>query len=933
MRKTIITLAFLFVFTISLWANPFPYNGNFSYYQGWGRPAKWNPATESGKHKFTMDPIPRAPTQEGGLLSMTEAVIETQQSGRGYYFQHMDMLEGDYQLSVDVRGKEGSRSIINVGNASSGVLTLAEQWQKITLDFKAVSNSTGIYLYTDSPSDGEVRFRRAKIKVLRLESSPVPFSDNSVLGGIVMPSEPLPTEIHACYELQKYIYKMTGKVPGVKGRDKVFKGKMIYLGRAASSASSSKLKKLANDSYSIEVSRNRIDISGNEPQGILYAVYDFLKQQGCLWVMPGEIGEVVPQRKSLLAVKDKLESPDYDLVRACKGGYQIFNPGGGIEAGWNYTDIDATIDWALRNRLNAIWTGGPTVDFGEHRGHGWIQGSGHSFNASIAPYSRYFEDHPEWYPLVRGKRMAVADMGPRLPNQLCVSNQQLRDYTVDLVLEFFKNNPTSKAFPMNPMDGPNYNCECSECKALDPDPNFKWNQVWGVSGKNWKVPDMADRYLNYISYVAERVSKVYPDKYLELYTYANRVPPVREKVHPNVMIKYCWHSGRGNAVSIMDPENKLAIKEREWLDGWLNAGTRCLTYYNYTDWETRDAALFWFFNISDLLKNLKEHYGCRGLMGEVHTHPMAAPMWWAVTTQTLWDTDTDYNQVIIDTCKKFYGSASDEMTAYHQLMDKTILSSNVDQESYYHPNKRYELTLSSLQQGYDLLDKAAVKVKEQPVLNRRIVYARLAHSILTYMRASNEQQKTKAWAKIARKSFDLANKLRSEYNIKVTITGARSLKTFYYPEILADEFDTVLDLPVTWKFKTDPENKGKDQRWFEKSDYDSWADIKTTDSWTSQGYDYHGQAWYTVEFSLPKDAYNDKLVINFGAIDGYADVYLDGIEIGKLDVEPDNQWDKPFSVVIPEIKPKKTHRLVVAVRKYRFSAGIWKPVKILKVVH
>lgn len=92
----------------------------------------------------------------------------------------------------------------------------------------------------------------------------------------------------------------------------------------------------------------------------------------------------------------------------------------------------------------------------------------------MAPYGKYFKDHPEWYPLVRGQRMPRSDVSIRLPNQLCVSNQSLRDHTVEQIVQFFSDNPRSRMFPMNPMDGPNYNCECDRCRVLDP-PGFEWN--------------------------------------------------------------------------------------------------------------------------------------------------------------------------------------------------------------------------------------------------------------------------------------------------------------------------------------------------------------------------------------------------------------------------------------------------------------------------
>ena len=55
-------------------AGPLPRNGDFSRYQSHGRPAEWNPAVESGKHDFRLDPVA---TGREFLLPPSAAVIAT----------------------------------------------------------------------------------------------------------------------------------------------------------------------------------------------------------------------------------------------------------------------------------------------------------------------------------------------------------------------------------------------------------------------------------------------------------------------------------------------------------------------------------------------------------------------------------------------------------------------------------------------------------------------------------------------------------------------------------------------------------------------------------------------------------------------------------------------------------------------------------------
>jgi hypothetical protein len=777
-------------------ANSFPRyplkNGDFSAYQGWGRPAGWALATEAGAHTFTLDPVPQQPLQDPG-----EAVVATTAAGQGYIYQDVDLIEGIYRLSAEASGTPGAVAFLEISGSDSGQslpVVLDAGWQTLSLDTSTLSGATRIHLRFQSAAGEEVRYRQVRLDPLQLVSGPVDFTNGATLGGLVLAALPDPAERYAAYELQRYIRAMTGTTPGIEGRDTTTTGVVVRVGAAADAGLLQTLDGLPADSYLLNTTGSVVSLAGNTGLGTLYAAYDFLEQQGCYWVLPGDTGEVVPARPSLSPASDRIESPDYPLVRAMGASLQqVFFPGGGPEMGWIYHDIDEQLDWIVRNRLNTFWSGGPTYDLGADRGHGWLQDSGHSWNAIVAPHQVYFADHPDWYALVNGQWMPVSDVGPMLPNQLNVSNQELRDFTVDLILQYFQDNPDSHAFPMSPMDGPSYSCECVHCRALDP-PGYVWNQDF--SGfpvfPNLQLPPLADRHLNYVNYVAQEVAAVYPNKLLELYTYANREPPQIENVHSNILLKYVWLSGRAMNVSLMDPVDPLALQDQQWLAGWNAAGTQTLTYYPYTDWEHPDGALYWYFNISDLLYHLHNQYNCVGMMGETHTPVTADPMWWAIYARTLWDVNTDPRQVIPELCQGFYGAASGIMTNFYLSMDDAVRNSDVGGLPGYHPNNRLELGLTQLEEGRLLLEQAANIVVADPVLTRRIALARLAHAVATYIRTLHEPSQTSESEAVARQAFDEANALRSTHNFMVRRGTSELLASFQHPHI-PEGTDTALD--------------------------------------------------------------------------------------------------------------------------------------------
>jgi hypothetical protein len=746
-------------------------NGDFSTSQGWGRPTNWEPAVNSGTHDFVMDP----PAKFWGRPSAA-AVISTRESGDAYYYQKVSVLKGDYSLSVEVAGTGKTRVRIAVGSSRSEFITVDEQWTPVQIDAKLLSGETAVSLLSSSEAGGSAKFRNVKLEVQRLESSAIPF-DSGQLGAIVLPLAPTLAESYACYELQRFIHQMTGHAPGLEGRDAIHPGKRIYLGRAAGSSLQQKLSKLREDAYLIDTTGDRVSLAGKTDRGTLYAVYDFLHLQGCRWVMPGELGEVVPQRKSLVSCPTRIESPDYDARGVMVLAQDFF-----ATSGFIMINLDDYYDWFLRNRMNLIWFAETeTYDFGAHRGHSWIQRLNHSYNSLIAPHQKHFIDHPEWYPLVDGKRMPVCDIGPKFVNQLCVSNPELRDYTVDLVIEYFNNNPNARAFPLNPMDGPSYWCECEACKRLD-GPGLEWP---ADRSKRPTPGVLTDRALNFANEVARRVSKIHSDRWIEMYAYSYTLqPPVREKVHKNVFIKYANLSGgRGTGPlgkSMLDPEVKIWKDWCKQLDGWKNAGAT-LAFYNYLEWEHPDVTLFWFYNTVDVLKNLNREYGCRILCGETENNIPVSVMLYNVLARTLWDVDTDYVEVIRDLCHHYYGPAGDLMFQYNMSMDLAIRESEAWKDEGWRPNEHLDLSFAVLKRGQAILDQATVKAGGDPKLLKRIAFARLGHASLTYVRALTEKQKTTKTAKIARRAFDTANAIRSEYGIMIKLPSERLLESFVYP--------------------------------------------------------------------------------------------------------------------------------------------------------
>jgi len=202
----------------------------------------------------------------------------------------------------------------------------------------------------------------------------------------------------------------------------------------------------------------------------------------------------------------------------------------------------------------------------------------------------------------------------------------------------------------------------------------------------------------------------------------------------------------------------------------------------------------------------------------------------------------------------------------------------------------------------------------------RLYYGAAGDTVLKYIFISTADA-------ILRRAYLEAQKTEERHRVEVV-----RLPIWYL--ILQRAFSRVgkvISLPVQWHFKTDPSDIGQNQQWFRLTSFDDWDSVRIDKSWTKQGYDYHGVAWYATDFTIDKATHlnYESLGLYFGAVDGYCDIFLDGTKVGEQKEPPTLMWDKGFYVpVAGGIKPG-AHRLVVRVEKDSWAAGIWKPVLIV----
>jgi len=265
-----------------------------------------------------------------------------------------------------------------------------------------------------------------------IESVALSQNDNAV---IVHGKEAAAPEVLAAQELQRFIKMMTGIEVPIRDDSAEETGLIFSVGRTkyaqlGSVKFDSDISGPGEDSFVLNIQPDRITMLGGGFRGTLYSVYALLEGQGCRWFMPGEIGQVVPKKKTLtFPIGQRFESPDFILREICDTGAE------------NTTEAKKTIDWCVRNRINRNYD---LID--GNRNHWAFRGGFPLWNhichtyPFIMPNEKYFNDHPEYFSLYNGKRIKC---GPGEGN-LCTTNPDVIKIFAQAAIDWFDQHPSSE---------------------------------------------------------------------------------------------------------------------------------------------------------------------------------------------------------------------------------------------------------------------------------------------------------------------------------------------------------------------------------------------------------------------------------------------------------------------------------------------------------
>ena len=294
------------------------------------------------------------------------------------------------------------------------------------------------------------------------------------------------SELHAAAELTNYVSRLTGVALPVVVAPQSAPARAIRLQVADG---------LGEDGFRLRVDSSGLTIEGSSVRGILFGVYELLETYGGVgWFASWHT--VVPEIASF--------SVPGDLDDTQRPAYLLREPL------W----FDAEMpDFAAHLRLNGHYMNLEA----RHGGSGWRFGGGlgnaHTMQKLLPP-EEFFDEHPEYFALVGGKRV------PR--GQICLTHPDVLRIVTERVLERIRQDPTARFFGVSQRDCEDW-CECPSCKEVDD-----------------AAESHAGTMIRFVNQVAEAVEREFPDKIIETLAYQyTRKPPKGIRPRHNVMPCLC----------------------------------------------------------------------------------------------------------------------------------------------------------------------------------------------------------------------------------------------------------------------------------------------------------------------------------------------------------------------------------------------------------
>jgi|GEM_PF-386144 len=282
--------------------------------------------------------------------------------------------------------------------------------------------------------------------------------------------------------------------------------------------------------------------------GLRAAVVQLLELLGCRYLWPGEVGKVVPTRRTItlpttaVTYNPPLNQRSIRWAAVHPRSVEGVNALGLDGERWKQDIANAMLSRAHTLVEPARYQSSADISWLIWHGVGGDAGifGGHSFSNA---WEKWGEEHPDWFALQADGTRDQTGTGSR--ERLCVSNTGLIDAIAADVIRQAAEKPEQKAFSLCTNDG-GYSsfCLCEDCAKLDaPDAPMVRLLIFKKAGRGERYAKehvaLTDRYVWFWNQIAQRVARQRPGLLLVIEAYsAFSTGPRRERLHPNLVLRY-----------------------------------------------------------------------------------------------------------------------------------------------------------------------------------------------------------------------------------------------------------------------------------------------------------------------------------------------------------------------------------------------------------
>ena len=363
-------------------------------------------------------------------------------------------------------------------------------------------------------------------------------------------------------------------------------------------------------------------VAGAPKRGTLYGVYQFFHDYlGVRWLTP-EVTHIPAAPESIPAV---------EVCQVPPIPYRDTNY-------WIFTRNPA---FAAVHRINGNSVPGLSEELGGFMGY--AGGFCHTFNALVNP-DQYFDEHPEYFSEVNGKRLRKS--------QLCLTNPDVLRITIDAVRGILRESPPNRRIVSVTQNDWPFWCECANCAAVDREEDSH-----------------AGTMIRFVNAVAAAIEEEFPDAYVDTFAYTyTRKPPKHVRPRENVIVRLC-----SIECDFFRPlsDGKSAANRgfQQDIEAWSRIAKN-LYIWDYTqNWH---AFMGPHPNIQVLQPNVAffRDHGVNGMFEQAAHSPGADFEFLKayILAESLWNPDVDWRALYDEFLDVYYRGAAPFIREYHELI-------------------------------------------------------------------------------------------------------------------------------------------------------------------------------------------------------------------------------------------------------------------------